>query len=158
VGNATANNVTAELLTVADNIRQSSSSDHLPQASLKRIVDLLVAIKDSELSSHSIQSLRSCKVWPCRPDKDSPLKLVDFWMPFFVPDHKHYLDVLDHRIPVLAITGEETGKLKALLLKLGLQSRYLSASVTVTPSATDTTLEDAALSSDLSQRASALFS
>lgn len=156
--NATADNVTAELLAVADTIRQDSGSDHLPQNSLRRITELLVAIKDSELSPDSIRSLRSCKVWPCRPDKDSPLELVDSRTPFFVPDHKHYLDVLDHRVPVLAITGEGTGKLKALLVRLGLGSRYLSTSITVTPSATDTSLEDLALSRDLSRRASALFS
>jgi hypothetical protein len=156
VKDATSATVIQELLSVVHHIQQSSGSN-LPKEKVRRVVDLLLGIKTSELSRDSIESLRSCKLWPCRPNKDASLILVSTAHAFFVPDHQNFLEILDWGVPVLELTSHDAMDLKPLFMKLGLESRFLSKAVTMTASAADMSLEAFDLSNDLFHRASALF-
>ncbi|KAF4630462.1 hypothetical protein G7Y89_g7676 [Cudoniella acicularis] len=157
VRNATSDNIVQELLAVVNSVPGYSNSPLLDEASHHRITQLLLGLKPLELSRYARNILASQRIWPYRAHGDAVMTLVFITNAFFIPDHQHFLDVLDNSIPILYFSSSNVTALKPLLLMLGLESKLLSRSVTHIDSAEDTSMPDVNLSNDLRVRADALF-
>jgi hypothetical protein len=162
VQNATATTLTHELSNLC-----ISDLEDLHAKMLDRIKSLLFCLGElaekceGKLDPAAEEFLKIGSCWPRRYIGSAPVALADVQKPFFIPDHPLLLNLLEKEggsdFPVLDFQPREIGKVKRLLLALGLEERFLSVSKNETVSATDMSDPADELTSDLRKRAMALF-
>lgn len=161
VEDATPETVLDEMRFIVADFEQKSTtlSNIVPEALARKVTDLLLAFtfKSFTLSPSIIEALQSGKFWPCQPGPGGLLLFGQITDNIIIPDHEYFLELFNEKFPVLKVTSTEAMALKPLLIKLGVENKFLSSCVTEITSANDVSLPAKELSHELSEKARALF-
>jgi hypothetical protein len=160
VKDATPETLLDELHFVKAEFEQNSTFlNPVSEAIARRVTDLLLAFtfKSFTLSLSILEALRTGKFWPYQPCPGRLLYFGRITDTFIIPDHEYFLELFQEKVPVLKLALTEVAAIKPLLIKLGVENKFLSRCVTEIASANDDSLPAEDLSHELCERAQALF-
>jgi hypothetical protein len=125
---------------------------------------VLEQFEDQGESTNDLEQLWAEKLWPCRETlwsselvQHTRTFLVCPMDRFFIVDDLYLQSLFQDKVPLLVLEPKQVAQLRPVLLRLGLEKKFLSGSVRQTTSVSSRLFQDTKLTLEMRYRARALL-